>query len=791
MPKELPLLADLRTAFRSLARSPGFVLVAVVALGLGLGLSTTMFAVLDAIVHPASPYKDPDRLYTLAFWYGPRATLTRDDLYRVVREQARSFDAIVPRGGQTATLASGGEESDIYVQTVPPRWFAVTGVAPELGRAFAASDGDGVAVLSRWLWKRLYGQRTSLAGARVTFSDRTYAVVGVMSREGSPVNGPAAWLPMPVEGELARMGWSSLVHLKPGVTADQARAELKTLSDALTASRHSPDYPYALLLEPVRQRQEELSDIHKAMVGAALVVLLIACVNLAHLMLARGMAKRRELAVRMALGAPRAAVIRLMLMECGLITLGGGVLGVLATVWGRGVLETAMPPEVAWVGILQPQLSWRVFALSAVAAVLSAALFGLVPALRVAYAVELTEPLKDAGTTTARTRQRYSPLVISEVALALVLLMGGGLLLRTVAQLRRETAGLNIQTLLSAWVGGKAASEQTRSAVEWDQAVAAVRAVPGVALVASEQTRPVAGLAMSPEQSEDTSRLLLMHEVPVVSSDYMRAMGLPILRGRNFEPGDAAGNGAAILNAVAAERLYPRQNPVGRMIKLGAARKDAPWVTIVGVARSEIESRFGVEILRQPQVWVSRRDTVTRRTFGLLVIRTVRRDPRVVAQVRRQLRTVPSVGFAQVYSYARARDAEIASRAFLADVFVGMGAIALALAALGLYGVLSYAVTQRMREYGVRLALGAQPRALFRSVFHDAAVMVLAGIGVGAFFALAAARLLDSVLVAVLPSDVVSLAAAEAVLFIAGFLAALGPARRAARSDPLEILRAA
>jgi predicted permease len=526
------------------------------------------------------------------------------------------------------------------------------------------------------------------------------------------------------------------------------------------------------------------------MVGAALAVLLIACVNLAHLMLARGLAKRRELAVRMALGATRAAVIRLMLVEVALITLVGSGLGILATVWGRNVLETAMPPEASWVGILQPQLSWRVFALSGLAAVLSAVLFGLIPALRVAYSVELTEPLKDAGTTTARTRQRYSPLVISEVALALVLMMGGGLLLRTVQQLRRETAGLNVETLLSAWVGGKMVGERTRNDVDWEQAVAIARAVPGVARVASSRERRLDGLAMTPEQSEDTSRLLLMRSVPVVSSEYLRALGLPILRGRDFEPGDAAGNGAAILNAVAADRLYPRQDPVGRMIKLGGPRKDAPWVPIVGVARSEIESRFGVEILRQPQVWVSRRDTVAGRTFAMLMIRTVRRDPQVAAQLRRQLRSVPSIGYAMVRSYAYARDAEIASRAFLADVFVGMGLIALALAALGLYGVLSYAVTQRMREYGVRLALGAEQRSLFRAVVHDAAVMVLAGIGVGAFAALAAARLLDSVLVAVLPSDVVSLAAAEAVLLTAGLLAALGPARRAARSDPLDILRA-
>jgi len=788
-PEEASLLSELGPAFRSLARSPGFVLVAVVALGVGLGLSTTMFAVLDGIVNPYSPYKDPDQLYTVDFWYGPHATLTRGDLYRVVRDQARSFSAMVPAGWKRVTLGTGGEESDLLVETVPPRWFEVVGAAPWLGRAFTAADGDGVVVLSQWLWKRLFGTRRSLEGAYVTLDDRAYAVVGVMSREASRTGGTAAWLPLPAESE-SSLQLAPLVRLKPGVSAEQAQAELKVLSDALTASRNSQDHPYALLLRPERLRRGELRDIHKAMVGGALAVLLIACVNLAHLMLARGLAKSRELAVRMALGATRAAVMRLMLAECLLIAAAGGALGVFATVWGGDMLETAALREVAWIGIFRPQLSWRVFALSGAAAALSAALFGLLPAVRVAYGVELTEPLKDAGPTTARTRQRYSALVISEVALALVLMMGGGLLLRTVGQLKRGPAGVHSETLLSAYVGGRIAGERPRADVDWDRAVAAVQAVPGVALAASSLERPLPGFGIVPEQTEDTSRVLTARSVSIVSAEYLRAIGLPILRGRDFEPGDAVGGGVAIVNSVAAERLYPSQDPVGRMLKLGAWRKDAPWVPIVGVARSEIESRYGVEILREPQVWVSRRDTALRRSFGQMLIRTLRRDPRVTALVRRHLRNEPSVGFVFVTSYAYIRDAEVASRAFLARVFMGMGVVALALAALGLYAVLSHAVTQRMREYGVRLALGAEPRGLFRLVLHDGAVMLLAGIGLGAFAALACARLLDALLVDVLPSDVVSLAAAEAVLLAAGLLAVLGPARRAARANPLDILRA-
>ncbi len=783
------MLADLRFAFRSLARSPGFVVVAVLALGVGLGLSTTMFAVLDAVVNPFMPYRDPDTLFRVRWWYSrTRTTIQMGDMYRAIRDHTRSF-TVVPVAGARLVLETRDDSRDVYVARVTPRFFEMTGVRPRLGRAFVAGDGEDVAVLGNELWRRLFPRRASLAGATVTLGDRTYAVVGVMPRGAIAPEGASAWLPMHASADpTIGAGAMPMVRLRPGVTRAQADAELKILGATMTAQFTSRANPVSFELAPVRERREELKDIHRAMVGAALGVLIIACVNLAHLMLARGLAKRRELAVRMALGASRVVVVRQMFAECAVVTTGGAVLGALGAVWGADVLTNRMPPSVSWIGLVQPQLSWRVFAVSALAAAASAVLFGLLPAIRVALAVSLDEALKDGAGTTGRSRQRYSPLVVAEVALALVLMMGGGLLLRTVQQLRGVQFTFDDRTLLRAMVGLRRDADTTRL-MRRDQVIAAVRSAPGVRDAAFAEWRRAVGGAMTAEMvGGDPTRTLTAQSVSVVSWQYLRVHGLPIVSGRDFEPGDGDGDGVAILNPVAAARLYPRQGAVGRMIKLGAPAASAPWIRIIGVARSPMAIRGEEADTVGAMVWVVGGDRPV--TFGSLLIRTTSENPRAAVEVRRKLRALPGMSWSSVEPYAFYRNAELASRGFLAQVFVSMGGVALALAALGLYGVLAYAVNQRMREFAVRIALGAAPRQVFRMVLHDGMVMLLAGIGLGAFAAFATGRLLDAVLTTILPSDVVSLVACEAVLVAVGLLAALTPARRAVRADPLEILRA-
>jgi putative ABC transport system permease protein len=779
----------LRYAWRSLAKSPGFVAIAVVALGVGLGLSTTMFAVMDSVLHPFVPYRDPATLFHVNWWFGRRNPMSPAELYRYIRDNTTSFAAVLPERYAGQVLVTPGGDEEVGVQWVVRQHFGVTGETVARGRTFTPSDGDDVAIVAHELWRKLYGRRRDLAGAKITLDNRVYAVIGVLPEGGR--SAVRLLMDESVTQGSVRAYVRPIVRLKPGVTKEQAAEELRRLARLLTARHGAQEAPFAFELLPSVWPREEMRDIQKAMIGAALLVLIIACVNLAHLMLARGLAKRREFALRMALGASRQAVVRQMFTECAIITLAGITLGLFVTLWGADFLKNRMPPEVSWIGLVRPQLSWRVFAMGAGAAAISAVLFGLLPAIRVALAVDVQDPLKDdSGTTTGRHRQRYSPLVVSEVALALVLLMAGGLMLRTIAKLSREHLNFETRTLYRAWVmePRQRLGDSTRTpALSRADLIAAASSAPDVAAVALKTYSPLPGRAFTAEMvTGDSTRIIPSHTVDVVTPNYITVLGLPVIRGRNFEPGDAAGSGVAIIDPVAAQKLYPNQDALGKMIKLGAPASDGAWVPIVGIMRSPSVLEARESYAPSPVIMVARADT---RGFGQLIFRTRSDNPRVAATIQARIRTMTGRStFVAPFDYARR--AELVSRGFLAKVFVAMGAVALGLAALGLYGVLAYAVNRRMREFAVRVALGASAANLRRMVLHDGAVMLLAGTGLGAFAALAASRYLDAVLVSVLPSDVIALVMSEAVLLGVGFAAALAPARRAARANPLDILRA-
>ncbi len=753
-----------------------------------------MFGVVDAVLHPRPGCAQAARL----LWLNPRMSywsaaggVTQQDLRRLIREQTRSFDAVVGVDRDQLPIQVGDEEPTLSVERVPPEWFDVLGVRMERGRAFTAGDGDGVVVISHALWTRATAERRDSGALHLVIGDRSYAVIGVLAPEARQWS---AVIPISPARQLSTLG--TLLRLRPGVTVERARADLAALAAVLTARYASPQAPWALNVDPFTARREQVADIHVAMVGAALIVLLIACANLAHLMLARGLSRRRELAVRMALGAGRRAVVRLMLTEGLVIALGGVVLGVVFAFWGAAVLRSLVPSEFTWVGIVVTQISWRVLALGGVAAAGSAVLFGLLPAVRVALTVELTTPLKaDAGTTTGAARARYSPLVIAEVALALALMMGGALLLRMLQHVRHASLGFDAETLAQASVYAGYSNPylgrpDSRTKMDWQEALASARRAPGVLDAALEFGARPSGMAVTAELSGDSTRMIVMSEYSVVSPEYLRVHGLPVLRGRDFEPGDAAGAGVAILSAAAEARLYPRRDAVGRMVKLGGPKSDAPWVRIVGVARTPLSplqlARPGS--LEAPSVWVA--GPTAGWTYGTVLVRLRNRDPGALIGLRHALATEPGVRRATVQRYTWIRDQEEASLAFLSQLFVAMGAVGLGLAALGLYGVLAYAVTLRMREFAVRLALGAEPRVLSRMVLRDGLVMLLAGTAIGGFAALAAASLLDQFLVGVYPTDALSLAASEAVLLAVGLAATLAPARRALRANPVDILRA-
>jgi predicted permease len=782
-------LRDVRYAFRSLRKSPGFVAVAVLSLGLGLGLSTTMFALLDAVTHPYVPYRDPERLFSVVGWFPTRrVSIPSFEVYRAVRDFSRSFESVVPVAGETGAVEIGGEGVEIGITRVPANYFAVLGVTPRLGRVFQQGDSArDVAVIGYEAWRQRFSGRRSLEGLSVAVSGRPYAVVGVMPKGMSG----GIWLPM--SAELMRLLASGVGHvsivarLKTGVTPDVAKGDLDAVGRHLTELYHSPDAPFGFQLFSRRPDPMGLKDIHWAMLGASLAVLLIACANLANLTLARGLAKRREIALRLAVGASRAAVVWQMFAECIVLSVGGVILGAAFGVWGVGILNSRVPHDLWWLGIVRPQLSWRVFALAAVAAVGAAVVFGLIPAIRVANAVSLDEPLKDGAGTTGRTRRRYSALAISEVGLALVLLMGAGLLIRVVHRLASYQFDFPARLLVQAYVYPARQDTATTPGIGLgaQAALEAARAVPGVVDVAGEGGLMLPGGAVTAELTGDSTRTF--SGITVVTPNYLRTMGLHVVEGRDFMEGDVSGNGAVILNAAAAARLYPRQQAVGRMLKLGGPASNAPWVRVVGVCGTVASSRPGEQGFPVPQVLLAR--PVVGRGVRL-VIRTAREDPQIAVAVRRRLRSLAPRDYISVYPYLIWLETDLHSRGFLAQLFVTMGSFALILAAVGIYGVLAYAVNRRLREFAVRVALGAQRSDLVKAVLHDGLVMTLAGTGLGGFAALWSSYLFESFLEDIYPTDALTLLVAEAVLIAVTIAACLAPALRAMRADPIEILRA-
>ena len=781
----------LRYALRSLRKSPGFVVVAVLSLGLGLGLVTTMFAILDSVTHPYVPYRDPDRFYEVLFYFDWRSGVVQQaDLVRAIRDETRSFEAVLPLNRERLPMEHGDVARDVWVTEVPTSYFRVTGMRPERGRTFAQGDaGQPAAIISHALWRELFSGSHSLEGASLRLGEASYGVVGVMP-SGAPGR---VWIPLSAAAEDHATSAPPLVKLRQGITRQAASAELTEVSARLTRRYPSLHGPIGMRLVSIRDYPAYVTETQLAMLGAAVAVLLIACANLASLMLARGFSKRREVALHLAMGASRRAVIGQMFAECAVLTIAGAGLGVLMTAWGAAVLRSGMPRYLSWFGVVAPRLSWRVFALTVVVAAASAVLFGLLPAIRVATAVSLDEPLKDGAGTTGRVRHRYSPLVIAEAALALVLVMDAGLLFKAVNRLASEEFSFPAQHLLRASLTAPLDRRATkRDLLDFQLAVVAgVRTAPGVAEAAALGGAPAPGGAVTAELSAGTTRLVNMLSYPVVTPSYLRTMGLGIVDGRDFVDGDLGGNGAVIVNAAAAQLLYPRHRAVGHMLKLGGAGSKAPWVPIVGVCRVATSWRPGEHADLPPAVYVVR--TADAGGGFTLFVRTFRSDPRITVAVTRRLHElIPGriLQYQGVVPYLDTFQSDLAARFFLARLFVTMGVCALALAAVGLYSVVAYGVTRRLREFAVRVALGAHRSDLASLVLHDALVMALGGIGLGAFGAFGASSLLGRVLADVPPTDVTTLVSAEITLLVVALAASLAPAFRAMRADPIEILRA-
>ena len=799
-------MTTLRYALRSLRRSPIFTVVAVLSLGLALAVNTTMFALIDSVSHPFIPY-DARPVFGVSFVGGGRPWPTAVERLDALKNGLHSADSILSYRLAPRLVEAGTNYEDQYVAAVPPQLFDMVGVRPMYGRTLNAADerrdAPPSAVISYTLWSRFFRGHRPGEPVSLTVGPTNYQVVGVMPRGMHFPWGTDVWIPLatlPIDSTSRSLGPVPVIRLRPGVTRQAAEMELSVIATQLSKT-YARGKPIGGRLSALREvdRQRGFDGFSKYMLTVVAAVLLIACGNLGTMLLARNIARRRELAIRIALGASRRVIVGQVLTECGLVIGGGIVVGLILTLWATYLLPHYVTPYVPSIGDLQPVPSWRVFSFAVVAALLTLLFAGALPARRAA-ATDPAEPMKEgAGTSTGRNRDRYNPLIIVEVALSTALLMNAGLFIILLARYTRfdfTYAAKNLQTV-SIDVGGKAIAAD--SAVErfFDDLEVRAAHLPGARAATTSGSAMPDGRIITAEGGAGGLNWLNSNGYHTVSPTYFSTMGIPIVQGRGFQPGDRGTDATVVVvDEAAARALWPGiASPVGRMIKLGDIKSKQPWVRVIGVARAtDLLPRKDSDLPPEPQIYALFGHD-RGRTRNLIVLGDGKGGQQGQAAlsltIRREVESsAPWMRGPRVRRWLEGYESSRSTTAFIASLFTAFGVFGLALCAVGFYGVLAYVVSRRLRELAMRVALGARRRDLVRVVIRDATVTVLAGVGIGAFLALAATEPLAEGMFTLRYELVIALVGAEAALFITAVLACLGPLRQAVRADPVEVLRA-
>lgn len=784
-------------AVRSLRRAPGFVALATLSIGVGIGLSTSVYAMIDRLMHPLTPYPHVDELYRIqGYGYSSPRGPTPAQLFDAW-PRGGAFAAVTVQSSAPSYIDANGIQDQRWYSRVAPNFFDVLDVRPRLGRVFRPDEpvSQNTVVVSDALWRSRFRDRSTIGDATITLGDRTYSVIGVMPPNfGKDPAAIDAWLPFPTAGAMHEpfFGWLT-IRAAPGLSAATLRAPLKSVARTVSKEFATGGPEISFVAWPLRPDPLRLSNYHDAMIGAAVGILIIACANVSALMLARGLSRRRDSALRLSLGATRAVLVRDVFAEVSILTALGCAAGLLAAVWGFSALAAATPPEMAWLGLTEPSWSWRVFAGAFAAALLAAVFAGVLPALQAAH-TDPAEPLKESsGTTTGRSRTRFRVLVVAELALSMVLLVGASLIVKATYRIAHYDFGFNASALLNVFVNesapGRAGQTAKRTTDDLQPIIDRVRGIAGVDAVTSTSIAvPDNGLVISDATGAGGAQLGVQ-SYERIGLDYVKTLGLQLREGRDVDEGDHA-RGGVILEERAARILFPRGSAIGRMVKLGDKNSPQPWLPVVAVVRNS-EFRFYSDPGQHddPKVFVY--TPAEPLGFWRLIIRPAPGARTVPLELQRTLRddlgSGANVGVAPLLaSYAEI----LRGRYFVAGVFALLGASALALAAAGLFSVLSFVVGQRMREFAVRVALGARGQDVLGLVIRDGLELALAGTAVGAIGGMWAGTLLTKLLYDVDAVDVTALVSAEAILLMVTLLACLVPALRATRADPVEVLRA-
>jgi putative ABC transport system permease protein len=805
------LIKDIRYAVRRLVRQPSFTLVTVITLALGIGANTAMFSVVYSVLLKPLPFYRPDRIAVL--WGEDRAQgssrnqVSHTDIVDY-RAQQTVFESITTFTSWTPLLSGTGEPVRINGAWVGDDFFNVLGTQPFLGRAFLPEEQqegkDQVVVLSYELWQRQLNSDPHAVGKSILLNLRPYTIVGVMPANSPSL--PATLLDKPAlvyrpVAEVANEELRSARHLraigrlKEGVTLAQAQSELNVIGQRLETQHPESNSNQGVHL--VGLQQDNVRDLKKTLwvlFGAVGFVLLIACANVANLLLARATSRAAEMSIRTALGASRWQLLRQVLTESGLLAFAGSVLGVLLAIWGIDLLKvlgSEMIPQLRTV-----ELSWPVLGFTFGLSVLTLLLFGLTPAWHSSQP-DLGEVLKGEGRSssgTARTRLR-SALVVSEIACALVLLMCAGLLIRTVRQLQNVDPGFDYAQSLKMDLGLPSLrydTDQKRIAFYRDL-TKQVQSLPGVVNAGVVTSLPASG-------GFDTTSIYVEHQqvTPgqepnvdryIMTPGYLEALGIRLKRGREITDQDGE-NAAPVLlvSESLATRFWPNEDPVGKRIKLpwNPGREDQPWRTVVGVVNDV--KQYGLDKPGTSALYLPHAQYPV--PFMSLVVRTTGDPAGMTATVRQAVQKIDRDQVpTEIATMQEVMANSIQTQRFSMFVLGAFALLALTLAAVGIYGVMSYVVAQRTRELGIRIALGARVGNILLLVLKNALWMTIAGIFAGAAAAFALTRLMTSLLFGVVPTDIPTFVVVCASLVVVALVACYLPARRAAKVDPLVALR--
>jgi predicted permease len=806
------LTQDIRFAIRMLTKNPVFTAVVVLTLALGIGANTAIFSVVNTVLLAPLAYKDPDRLVVI---WGNNPQQSSEEfpvspaVFAAWKAENHVFEEMAASSDDLDTITGGGEPEMVVGYDFSADYFHVIGAKPELGRTFLPEEdrpgGPKVAVLSDKIWRRRFNTDPGIIGKTIQLGNSPYTVVGVMPPNFRYPDKVEIWTPLALPASAAS-DWKNhylrvLARLKPGVTLAQAQAQMTALAERLAHEHPDTSSGEGVMLKPIRQ--QIAGDIRTpllVLLGAVGFVLLISCVNVANLLLAHAAAREREIAVRTALGAGRLRLLRQMLTESLLLSLAGGAAGLLLAYWSTGFLLSLFPNNIANLSIPTVEaipVDGHVLAFTIAATLLTGLIFGLVPALR-SSGLDVNQTLKESGRTPmagSRERRFRSVLVVAEIALSFALLIGAGLLIKSFSRLTRADLGFRPENILALETFPSPAKypakepEKLRAYV--DRSVENLRAIPGVDSAGAINFLPLTGFWGPQEFTIEGRPAPPKGQEPnadnrVVTPDYFKTMGIPLQRGRAFTAADGPDSPhVVIISAMLARRFWNGGDPVGKRLNFGDAEKP-DWTEIVGVV-GDVHS-FGLEKELHDDLY-----RPFAQVYFPIVAFTVhaKGDPtRIIGAAKGAIWAVnPEQPFYKIIPMQTLAVESIALRRVSMLLLAAFSSIALLLAAIGIYGVLSYAVVQRRHEIGIRAALGAQNRDVLRLVLGDGMRLALIGLGLGFTASLALTRLMASLLFGVGATDPLTFAGVAALATGTTLAACYIPARRAMRVDPMIALR--